>query len=283
MGEEAKKRPFVLVFGLMRTGTTLVQELLTHPPESFVFHEPWFHRNTFLLTDLSCRMLQEGYGVDVSEAVVEYRRKYQRYSWLKYTGDVVNAIVGKIQQVGVKEIRLTGWFNYISTSTFPFVKDHGFKILLMYRDPRDIYISCYNRLKLKVGSNAWKPRLGKLTPVNLYNELLPDVAACKSILNSCKEHVLVVPYDELCLRFDEWWVRIREFVDFPTEEHGEIGAFHKLIERGHYELGRHSCSVTKRSCSRFAGCTDFYLRQEAKHFGELMHEYTSCFKRPHSA
>ncbi len=39
--------PFIYIAGMRRTGTTLLSELLTSSPYSFIFREPHIGKNTF--------------------------------------------------------------------------------------------------------------------------------------------------------------------------------------------------------------------------------------------
>jgi hypothetical protein len=49
----------IYIAGIMRTGTTLLQELLTLLPYSFIFHEPWWGIGKFYNSDTAIAELQK--------------------------------------------------------------------------------------------------------------------------------------------------------------------------------------------------------------------------------
>lgn len=221
----------VLIFGLMRTGTTLLQELLTIPPYSFIFHEPWFHRHRFLNADLSKKILREKFDVELHSLMYPWKEP------IHYLYDASR----QVHQVGVKEIRLFGWQRYEK-----FFNKQGLsvKIILLLRNPCHVYLSCANRHRL---STAWVPHYQPFGPNNLAKELAPDLTAHAQLLE--KDNVLPIAYENLCANFEITMQRIKVFIDSPAPYDllGKPGDFHKLIPRGTYEVDKHKGCVTTRS------------------------------------
>ena len=58
-------RPFLYVAGLFRSGTTLVQELLTQKGKSFIFHEPRFGDGWWQFEEHDRRFLRECWGLSL--------------------------------------------------------------------------------------------------------------------------------------------------------------------------------------------------------------------------
>lgn len=59
------KRPFIYIAALPRTGSTLLSELFTDLPYSFIFHEPHLGKNYFAAQKLDKSLLAK-YNIDIN-------------------------------------------------------------------------------------------------------------------------------------------------------------------------------------------------------------------------
>lgn len=268
-------RPVVFVFGLMRTGTTLMQELLTYPKCSFIFHEPWFHRDRFQGEALSKKILEDQFDVLLQKTgdgynSVLYKKAIELLPWEWPQIMWLRAAGSAIAQVGVKEIRLYGWQRYMVE-----YDDEQWRIILMVRDPRAIYVSCHNRIQL---GNAWVPHFQPFCPKNLRKELLPDVIAHQQILRY-NENVCLVSYEQLCENTAAVMEKTKRFIDSPIPKGatGAPGEFHKLIQRGAYELEKHGGRVTTSSV-RISSSTPTLVDTQAEQFAGLMYDYRNVWE-----
>lgn len=117
------RHPFIYIASLPRTGSTLVSEILTRLPYSFILHEPHLGKNYFAFQDNDQAKLRP-YNVDLAQ-FSKYRLPvaflFRRLRVLGYRPDyMVRAFkekllsqLTKIIQIGVKEIKHAGWQNYV--------------------------------------------------------------------------------------------------------------------------------------------------------------------------
>ena len=245
------KYPFIYIASVMRTGSTILQEMLTQSPNSIILHEPRCYGSKFKL------------------------QEYHRKVFLQYNSNIIKTLENKhtinlkeldklllkyVQQWGVKEIRNAGWKNYLGV--FP-----NCKIILTGRDPRDIYISCYNVLQR---GKQWKPKFGRFNPTNLYREIMPEFNKQQRL--SERKKVLKIKYEDLCSK-ENIFPLVCGFVKSPLKETGKIGAFHKVIKIGKYDLKLHKKELTKKMINRWEKEPNKILLQKANRFYSLMKDY----------
>ena len=235
----------------MRTGSTVVQEALTKLPYSFIFHEPQLCRNKF---DIKDRFLNE-LKVDV--------KKLMRPPTIEvFATKVMPKLEKHIKQIGVKEIENAGWRNYVKY--FPDIK-----IILMGRNPRDVYISIHYWFARKK-TNKWKD--GRvLTPEVLFQGLKKDFEMQK--IMRMEYGAVKVRYEDLCLRPDITIARIKEYVVSPIPDVGEVGGFLSNNPKrvGEYDL--HGNEITDSRVYRWKREPDKKLVKKAHGFRELMVDY----------
>lgn len=242
------KKPFIFIAGVMRTGTTLLQEMFTRLPESYMFHEPWFGQGKFLNKDLA--------RTDLA-GLVDLEREIAKNNSVPELFESLNQYVG---QLGVKEIRLRGSMKYLNW--FP-----NSRVILTGRDPRDIYLSCH--YKLLRGDKSWTPMYSPFCPEALLAEVYPDWNKQKEI-DAVHKDVLKLKYEDLVRQADWVWSVLADVVDSPLKEPGEIGAFHKKIERGKYETKVHKGKITDKASHRWENEQDFNALEKATKFADLL-------------
>lgn len=236
----------------MRTGSTVVQEVLTELPYSYIFHEPQLCRNRFAIKDKFLK--------DVKH--FEIKKMLRPPTMKNFAGKVVPKMKGKIKQIGVKEIENAGWRNYIKH--FP-----DTKIILTGRNPRDIYISIHYWFARKK-SNKWKN--GRvLTPKVLFEGLNKDFQMQKIMRLEYK--AAKVRYEDLCLYPDITLEGIKKYVNSPIPNLGKVGHFLSNNPKRIGEHQLHKGVITKSRVCRWKRETDKQLVKKANKFYELMGEY----------
>jgi hypothetical protein len=243
--------PFVYIASLMRTGSTVAQEALTKLPYSFIFHEPQLCRSKF---NIKQRFLDE-LDIDVKSLMNPPTIEV-------FATRVVPKLKQSIKQIGVKEIENAGWRNYVKY--FP-----NIKIILMGRNPRDIYISIHYWFARKK-TDKWKD--GRiLTPKVLCQALSKDFEMQKNMYTEYK--AVKVRYENLCLDTKEVVEYMKKFVNSPIPDIGEVGGFLSNNPKriGEYEL--HGNEITNNRVFRWKRETDKELVKKAHIFHELMEDY----------
>lgn len=256
-------RPFVLILGMMRTGTTLLQELFTSPGESFILHEPWMHHRLLLNREINGKVLRRDFGVN----------QLLPDSVMPELGWYVDKLREQIPQVGSKEVRMLLWENYLKI-----VPD--LKVILIGRDPRDIYRSCAGRLER---DTAWKPRHPPFNPGNLLRETNPDINAHWKILKVLEENsdrVFPIVYEDLCQDTETVYSAAKEFVESPITGTGGVGCWHSVLPRGKYEGQLHGDQVSSRSVQGWKKLpSESSVSKDVKKFWGLCLPYRELWKR----
>jgi hypothetical protein len=231
-------RPFVYVGALRRTGSTLLAELLTELPHSFVFHEPGLAENG-LRVDARTAARLRALGVDVEAFARRWggRRRYLLMGAFKH--ELLPALAERIGQIGVKEVTHDHWRRY--QLRFP-----DMKTLLTARDPRDVYLSIHER-RLK-GKATWR---GPFTPAAVAAELEAQFRFQREMFAATD--CLKVRYEDLCTD-PACFERVKSFVGSAIPKAGAIGS--------------HLAATSNREDE-----ADEALRKEAQRTLELMPEY----------
>lgn len=262
-------RPFVYIASLRRTGSTVLAESLTSFPTSFIFREPELCYGRFNLR-LGDASLFERHGVDLKA----FRRRFagrtiSRAIRSRLTGrlpslvaafrsEVIEKLSGVVSQFGVKEIRHDGWESYLEH--FP-----DTRIILTARDPRDIYISLYHRVRQEKGT--WQ---GPFGPQAVADDLLGEFRRQMEMIQRSK--CLEVKYEDLCC--DPGVIeRVRLFVDSPMSHVGKIGGFSASNPQRREEFDLHADRITDKRVRRWASETDAALLEAANKTFALMGEY----------
>lgn len=241
--------PFVYIAGIMRTGTTLLQEMLTAMPVSYIFHEPWFGSGLFEGQKRALQTMQD-YNIPFADIV-------QRQPSI---AEMFHRLMCHVKQLGVKEIRHHGWQIY--PNIFEDVR-----FIILGRNPKDIYISAYY---FQQRTDAWTIQFPPYSPSGLFKELLPDIARQMDIYdnNSC----LKLKYEELCNGECDVDAILKD-VGSPLAEMGAVGDFHSQIDRGVYELQTHGQNITDKNVNRWEREENKELLKEAEQFDALMGDY----------
>ena len=263
------QHPFIYISALMRTGSTMLSEALTAWPYSFIFREPDLGKNAFTLRPGDAEFLL-AHGINVGRfwrrrshlAFVQRRLRglgyRQDYAVRTFKRHLVADLSQQIMQVGVKEVHNNGWENYLRL--FP-----DMKVIVIARDPRDIYISNFQRFQrgLLKHEQAITP---EKTAAELNQEFQLQLALCRETPH------FIVRYEDICTDADIL-DEIKAFVNSPIPTTGQIGQFLTKHPDRIYEHALHGGKITKRSVARWTKEPDERLVQEAQRTFDLMPDY----------
>jgi hypothetical protein len=236
-------RPFVYIAALIRSGSTLLSELLTQLPYSYVFHEPHLGRNllTWDAVDLA-RWREKGVNLDRRQGPIKLAALL--YRALKVRPDFVLQTVRRgafreaarhAIQLGVKETRNDGWRQYLRH--FP-----NLKVLLTGRDPRDVYLSLHER-------KFQNPQIvGMLKPENLAADLMREFRFQMEMRGAVD--CLAVRYEDLCTD-PGLLLSVKNFIGSPIPDSGPVGAFMQLKAEKRREYDLHGGRVSARQVDRW--------------------------------
>jgi hypothetical protein len=243
--------PFVYIASLMRSGSTMMQESLTKVPFSYMFCEPKFGKNMF---KISPRFLKD--------LPFDVRPHLKPPCVRTFAKNVVPKLKVKISQVGIKEIRNAGWRQYLKY--FP-----DMKFVLTGRDPRDIYISANDWFANR--SNHFLKKGGILIPEKLLAEVINEVKSQKEMFETGQ--AIRVKYEDLCQDSESVMSEVKEFVNSPIPDIGDIGGYLSLNQKRMNEFQRHGKNITSLRIQRWKKVRDKGLLSRAKKFYSLMKEY----------
>ncbi|ADJ29202.1 sulfotransferase [Nitrosococcus watsonii] len=252
-------RPFIYIAALRRTGSTMLSEALTALPHSFIFREPHFSRNKFSLKLGDADRLRP-FGVDLDQLREQWlENRTERPILTALQEELLPKLFPPMQQWGVKEIRHKNWRCYYQR--FP-----GMKVILMGRDPRDIYISLFYRQK--EGYGRWRgPYNPALVAADLNAEFQRQLEIATTI--DC----LSVRYEDLC-QDSQAFEKIKRFVKCPLQGIGNIGEFlGNGAAGGRREYQLHGKRITTQRVRRWQVETNATLVGEAEQVFELMADY----------
>jgi len=255
-------KPFIYVAALRRTGSTLLCELLSGIPHAFVFNEPNLADGTFVVREREQAALLE-HGVDLRAFRDRWRGVRRPLLFRAFRKELMPQLLEVVRQVGVKEIFHRHWRRYLRA--FP-----EMKIVLTARDPRDIYISLYNRHRRGVA--LWEGAFG---PREVAESLMQEFAYQREM-----EATLTVErirYEDLCMdpsRIE----RIRLFTETETSGQGDLGSVLRDDPRRRQEYEVHGGQITSRQIARWKREENEDLACDAKECFQRMTEYADYWE-----
>lgn len=240
---ESTGAPFIYIGALVRTGSTMLSEGLTLLPYSYIFHEPHLGRNILSWNRVDVRNWREN-GVDLEKNALRIKLVALIFRMLGVRPDFVLRSVKRqilpglsrqVIQLGVKETRNDGWRVY--ANHFP-----GMKILLLGRDPRDIYLSFHEQ------TLRFRPASETITPAKFAAQLLEQYSHQQEMLAAAD--CLPVRYEDLCTD-PGVFEQVKKFARSPIPGRGAAGAFIGMMEEKALEHQRHGAQVTAVSVRRW--------------------------------
>ncbi|MBW1994713.1 MAG: sulfotransferase domain-containing protein, partial [Deltaproteobacteria bacterium] len=144
----------LVIFGMRRSGTTLLYDLLTVENQSLVLYEPEILQKPLKGPQAAWNMkrlllqLQEA-GFDVSQIPPWNPKTHPTY--LQYFDEVIQPLLSSLALWGVKMIDFRDWKGFLAAH-------QPRKLILTVRDVRDVVLSMYDlalRLNRQVVDEAW--------------------------------------------------------------------------------------------------------------------------------
>lgn len=259
--------PFVYIASLRRTGSTVLAEALTKLPYSFIFREPAIGRDRFNFKESDYSLLTDQ-GVDLEALARRWRRRVKLAKFVRlhrgmmakaFRKELIPQLERVVQQVGMKEIRHEGW-RHIHRA-FP-----DMRVILLARDPRDVYLSLQGRLQGDRGKR-WHGEFSPETVAQHLNEQFRLQLQMARATESMK-----VRYEEICT--DPTTIeRVKAFVKSPIPGVGEVGGFNAANPKRQEEYQLHGGAITDQRVNRWQRESNRELADQAQAVFDRMGEY----------
>ena len=259
------------ICSLPRTGSTVIADALTNYPHSLIVSEALLLGKGGLLEtklDELCQrngLSRERVGLEAALQNYNAPNKAETSAAAAFVVHVLPVLRGMATQVGIKEIYHAHW-----RELFERVDD--VRVVFTVRDPRDIYLSLLEMRKhFKLKNWRW------------HNLTIPEIAA---LVNTEFEHQrqiaqdhdpLTVRYEDFCRDPERETSRVREFVESPMPDLGEIGVLNKDNPNRSYEHEKHGPVISAKSVERWKTERNPKLVTEACQLAELMGPYMDFF------
>lgn len=256
--------PFIYIAALRRTGSTVLSESLTSFPSSFIFREPKLGRKRFTVKSNDAELFLK-HGIDLKE----FSEKWSGNSLMdRITGrnrmmrafqyDLMPRLLAILGQVGVKEIHHIGWPFY--ADAFP-----EMKVVLTARDPRDIFISTYYRVR--EGKDHFRRGFSARELARDLNRDFRQQQLMSQALPSMK-----ITYEDFCSD-TALLDKVKTFVGSRIDGTGGAGQFNIANPNRVAEARVHGDKVTSTRVDRWRQETDANLVREAHKVFDRMPEY----------
>lgn len=242
----------VLIAALRSTGSTLLSEALTELPRAFVFREPSLFRGRLGLKEADVQRLG-ALGVDLREVAGRELHSDPVSAARTFREEVLAPALSVVEQVGIKEIRYgPRWPDVLAELG-------GVRVVVLARDPRDVYISLAHRRRHRV------VRLdGPFGPETVADDLQRQIDVQEQIASA--SGALRVRYEDLCR--DPGVLRaLRDFAGSPVRGTGQVG----LFKDEHREV--HGSAMTVLRVDRWRTEPDRRLVDEAHEVAERLGGY----------
>ncbi|GAB4519461.1 MAG: hypothetical protein Tsb0013_23300 [Phycisphaerales bacterium] len=251
----------------------MLSELLTDPPRSFIFREPGIARGRYELHPDDIDALRP-FGGRPGEFKLRWsrwlRRRVARNAPSRFVrafrDELIAPLADHIEQLGVKEIAHEGWQRY--ADAFP-----DMRVIVLGRDPRDIYLSMLDRRRKGVGQLKGET----LTPRRAAELLLPEFEHQLEMAERLP--TLNITYERLCTdpsAFDD----IRTHVDSPQDRPGDAGRFNEANPQRRDEAAIHHGTLTNKRTDRWRRVDDEQTRDACEQLFEHMRAYAEYWGYP---
>jgi len=263
----SKKMPFIYIAALRRTGSTVLSEALSLLPYSFIFREPNLGMNVFSIAQNDAKIFMK-LGINLKtfykhhRIMVVLKRRLgdnQGYMIKVFKNNLLPKLKEHVLQIGVKEIRHDHWRRY--QHHFP-----DMRILLTGRDPRDIYISLYNRYKR--GKADWS---GIFSPEKVADDLNNQF---RHQIEMYKEtDCFKLRYEDICINPNLIFSKVKSYIKSPILKIGTVGSFLENTPKRRDEYEVHKNQITNKRIYRWKYEKDQKLISASQRTFDLMPDY----------
>ena len=249
--------PFVYIASLRRSGSTVLSEALTGLPHAYMFREPRLGLGHFSIKR-DDQALFASHGVDLKAYSRAFKSAGPAEVVRRFALDVMPALRQVVSQIGIKEIRSTGW--ELVAEHFP-----DMRVLITGRDPRDIYLSL--RQRVESGTAGWNR---EVTPSAVADHLLAEYDLQCQMEKALPS--LRVSYERLCTE-PEVIEQVKAFVASPLPGTGTVSAFNAANPKRAAEAAVHGGSISDRRVDRWRREPDPERAAEAQELFDRMGRY----------
>lgn len=252
------EKPFIYIGSLPRTGSTVLGEMLSLLPHSFILQEPELGLTQCHFRENDRKVFREK-NIDLEAFQKRWRLGYKTkrllglagedYMVAAFKNELLPELSSCVQQIGVKEVRNSGWRQYLQH--FP-----QMKIILTARDPRDVYLSMYYRMKS--GKVKWKE---PFSPTAVAAILNGEFAHQKQMDDSVS--CLKVKYEDLSTD-SALWDKVKAFTDSAIPTIGAVGTFMSSSPKRQEEHSLHKGQITDQRVARWKDEADEQLVKDAQ-------------------
>ncbi|MFZ5792709.1 MAG: sulfotransferase [Pseudomonadota bacterium] len=251
----------VMVFGLARSGTTLVSDLLTVPGRSVVISEPEIFKHWSRKTAERVHRLARLVGLDVGEeppAAQAYGNSYARYFQ-----EALLPELAKLDLWGIKNVDFSGWRQLFAA--YP-----PKKLILCVRDLRDTAISGIDRICRLAITFRGTPYLRDEAWV-----LAGLAFSVRELMQMRKLPHLLVRYEDLATDPD-MRRRIADYVGLDRLQEDRLNLKAAEMRRA-WEVEKHRGTIGAASVGRFAAEPPGPVKALAERLWRLLPEYSEAF------
>lgn len=154
-------------------------------------------------------------------------------------------------QIGIKEIWTKDWNKFLEI--FP-----DSKIIVTARDPRDLYISVYYWRNRK--SNTQNKYLSNRRKKLIENQMRSQIKLIENM--SCYK----LKYEHLCKNPDVIVNEIKDYVNSPIPDIGDIGKYLESLSKRKNEYRKHKNEITTKSIEKWKTEKDKKLVENCNEF-----------------
>lgn len=253
----------IALFGIMRSGTTLLADLLTSKDTSLILIEPILMNTRIEATGAELFEFEKimkqlnHFGFDVSTMSYWDKSKFPTFVQFFYSN--IYPLLSRLKLWGVKMIDFDDWEGFLTAF-------QPQKLILTVRDIRDIVISAFDlaiRLNQKFGvvvDEAWIER--------------KTLFSCKAIMHMAGIPHLLVRYEDLCSNPD-LHLEIAQYAGINNLSNNR-SSFENISHRS-YELKKHKSSFSTISINRYRSEPPGHVLELANRIWRLYPEYSARF------
>jgi hypothetical protein len=250
----------VMVFGLARSGTTLVSDMLTVPGRSLVISEPEIFKHWSRNTAGRVHKLARLVGLDLPEAPPE-AEDYDR-SYARYFREALVPKLATLDRWGIKNVDFSGWRGLLRA--FP-----PKRLILCVRDLRDAAISGIDRIcRLGIVFRGVPRMRDEAWVLAGLAYSVQELMAMRALPH------LVVRYEDLARGTAQ-----QAIADYVGLERLQVDRFNLKaagLKRA-WEIDKHQGRVSDASVGRFASEPPGPVRALAERLWKLLPEYSAAF------
>lgn len=233
-GKPFKKNMDIVLYGIMRSGTTLISDLLSIKNESIIFHEPDILQ-TIYQQDFAenneynkiLKVLKES-GLDTGLLPIWNKNDYPTF--VQYFDAILYPFLSDFNIKGAKIIDFNDWKGFLAAF-------RPEKILLTVRDIRDVVLSAID-LALTINNLV----------VDEYWIEIKVLESCRQLIAMSKLPCMAVRYEDLCTNPDVPR-KIASFFQMQSLGTERIN-IDRLMTFRKYEIEKHGRAVSSKSVNR---------------------------------